>query len=276
MLLMVLDILYIMQGLIRAVVRRREDSITILAGMAVLMVFSISRYLFRDSFVRIPNPIGSLFLMFFYTLTLAKRFSDSYFKREEIIKEKTADLNRINKQLRELAMRDSLTNLYNRRYFFEQSHHFFEQAKRYGKAFSIVIFDIDHFKNINDSYGHLTGDEVLKTLSALLEQNLRKADLSARFGGEEFIFLLSETDLKGAVRVAEKIRKKVSVMKFSNGEDKTFSLTISLGITAYFPVRDDIMSIFDSADAALYHSKNNGRNCSSCMDEAGHLVKIDS
>jgi len=106
-------------------------------------------------------------------------------------------------------------------------------ARRYKSAFSVVIFDIDYFKRVNDSYGHLTGDNVLKTIALRLNDMVREADIPARFGGEEFIFLLSETDLSGAAKVAEKIREEISCLNFSDGGGKTFRITASFGISSY-------------------------------------------
>ena len=276
MLLMLFDIAYILQALIRAVIKRREDAPAIMTGMAVMALLSISRYLFRDSFVRIPNPVGALFLMFFYSLTLAKRFSDSYYKREELIQQKTAALNSMNARLKELAIRDPLTNLYNRRYFFEYADHIFDQFERSGTGFSLVIFDIDHFKRINDSYGHLTGDHVLKSLAKLMDETLRKADISARFGGEEFVLLFCDTGLSDAVKVVEKIRKRIAGMEFSAEDERSFAITASFGIASSHPNKKDFLSIVHDADTALYHSKANGRNCTSFTDWDGQLNWTES
>ncbi len=275
MALMLFDIVYILQALVRAVLKRREDAPAIMTGMAVMALLSISRYLFRDSFVRIPNPVGALFLMFFYSLTLAKRFSDSYYRREELIQQKTAALNSMNARLNELAIRDPLTNLYNRRYFFEYADHIFDQFKRSGTEFSLVIFDIDNFKRINDSYGHLTGDHILKNLAKLMDETLRRADISARFGGEEFVLLFCDTGLSDAVKVSEKIRKRIAGMEFSAEDERTFAITASFGIASSQPEKKDFLSIVHDADTALYHSKANGRNCTSFTDRDGQLNRIE-
>ncbi|MCK7467777.1 MAG: sensor domain-containing diguanylate cyclase [Desulfosudis oleivorans] len=111
-------------------------------------------------------------------------------------------------QTQELMSRDELTNLHNRRYFFERFEREVYRAKRYGRTLSLIMIDIDHFKNFNDRHGHLRGDQALKTMARTLEVCLRKADIIARYGGEEFLILLPETTKEQAARAAEKLRKK--------------------------------------------------------------------
>lgn len=117
------------------------------------------------------------------------------------------------------------------------------------------MFDIDHFKEINDTYGHLTGDDVLKTLADIVRENLRKIDSLVRWGGEEFMIIAPETDLEGAKILAERIRKKVESYKF----DKIKTITISLGL-ALFEKDDTENSVIKRADDALYNAKKRGRN----------------
>ena len=132
----------------------------------------------------------------------------------------------------------------------------FDRAERYGSTFSIVMIDIDFFKKINDSYGHNLGDEVLVELCNLITKNLRKTDSFARWGGEEFVCLLPDTDAHGALTLAENIRKKV--------EEKHFyhigHITISLGVYQMSPRDVFVGDIIEKADKALYKSKNSGRN----------------
>ncbi len=161
----------------------------------------------------------------------------------------------LEEKLMEMSIRDELTRLYNRRYFNEVIKLEVERAKRYKHPLSIIYFDIDHFKKINDTYGHNVGDIVLKELSELVSHKIRKVDFLFRIGGEEFVLLLINTPLENACNVAEKIRVAV--------EEKEFPvvkrITISLGVTE-FRKEDTIESFINRADKALYTAKNSGRN----------------
>jgi len=154
------------------------------------------------------------------------------------------------------ATHDALTGIYNRSYYFEKISNEIEQAKRYGTTFCIVLFDIDHFKKFNDTYGHLKGDEVLVKLSETIHSNTRSADTFARWGGEEFIVLLEKTTLDKAELIAEHFRKLIENMQISGIEQ----VTSSFGVTQ-FQSADDDNSILKRADDALYLAKESGRNC---------------
>ena len=274
MAMLVLYAIYVLQALVRAVIHKRDEALPIFLGMAVLLAFSFIRYLLRDSFVRIPNPVGALFLMFLYTLTLAKRFSDAYFRCSEVVKEKTSELNEANALLTELAMHDPLTGLNNRRSFFESADRILNHSRRYGSGFSILLLDLDYFKKVNDRYGHQTGDSVLKGLADTLEDNVRSADVTARYGGEEFVILLDQIELDEAVHTAEKIRRKVAGLSFLDDEEKRISVTVSIGIAAFEEGTPSVQDIINRADEALYRSKADGRNCSSYMDRDGKILSV--
>lgn len=165
-------------------------------------------------------------------------------------------------QTKELSNRDELTNLYNRRYFFERLEKEVERAKRYERILSLIMIDIDHFKNYNDSFGHLMGDALLKKLAQLMEHNLRKADVLARYGGEEFFILLPETDKEQARQVAEKLRRSVEEYDFhaERPELKPGRITLTLGLASLPRDGLDALSLLDLADKALYFGKAQGRN----------------
>ncbi|APT75202.1 hypothetical protein XO10_01490 [Marinitoga sp. 1135] len=160
-----------------------------------------------------------------------------------------------NKKLKNLSERDKLTNLYNRLKFDKVISQEIEYAKRYNRIFSLVLCDIDYFKNINDTYGHNFGDEVLVAFSKLLIQNLRKIDYVFRWGGDEFIILLPETNKFEAHKVAEKLKRKILQDKFL----KKINLTASFGVEEYKKGLS-IDEVIELADKALYKSKENGRN----------------
>lgn len=170
----------------------------------------------------------------------------------------------LEKKLELEAATDSLTGVLNRRYFIELSEKELARSQRNGSPLSLVILDIDHFKSVNDSYGHHTGDRVLKALCAECSRCLRESDLLGRWGGEEFIILLPETELETASLVAERMRKKIMDLRFPVSDDsdgaKILSVSASLGGTAVEPSETDLDKAFKRADEALYRSKQSGRN----------------
>ena len=154
-----------------------------------------------------------------------------------------------------LANYDSLTNLYNRRVFNEIMMSEVNRILKGESAFSLIIGDIDHFKKVNDTYGHLMGDEVLKKVSDELKNNLRENDSIARWGGEEFIIMLPRTDVIGSEMIAEKLRLCIQELNFINN----MNITMSFGIARY-QHGEDISNTLKKADDALYMAKGNGRN----------------
>jgi diguanylate cyclase (GGDEF)-like protein len=157
--------------------------------------------------------------------------------------------------IRVLATTDSLTGIANRREFSNSLDREIERAKRYGGILSLVMYDIDHFKRVNDTFGHDAGDQILKVLTEVVSDSIRTADFIARWGGEEFVVLTPQTDLEGAVALAEKLRLKVVDHSF----EKVGNITISLGV-AEFHDGDDANTLFNKVDNALYKAKENGRN----------------
>ncbi|WP_006787193.1 diguanylate cyclase [Thiorhodospira sibirica] len=162
---------------------------------------------------------------------------------------------RLHQALHEQAYRDTLTGLANRRAFDERLHTEIERARRYSKVFSLLLFDIDHFKAVNDTHGHAVGDQVLQTLAKVITPRLRQTDCLARWGGEEFGLLLPETDANGAMQLAEQLRHGIAAAPFPCVEQ----LTVSIGITAFTP-DDSIDRLFRRVDQALYLAKEQGRN----------------
>jgi diguanylate cyclase (GGDEF)-like protein len=165
-----------------------------------------------------------------------------------------------NNRLRELSGTDELTKLGNRRRFMEQFTNEFSRAIRYHKKLSFIILDVDFFKRVNDSHGHLAGDAVLAQLGQVMMKNMRKSDVLARYGGEEFTLLLPETGLKGSVVHAERIRKDIQMTQFTF-EDKTIRITVSGGCASIPEIKaDSVDELVKKADEALYRAKNKGRN----------------
>lgn len=154
------------------------------------------------------------------------------------------------------SVTDPLTNIYNRRFFMEILEQEAGRTKRSKKPFSLIMFDLDHFKNVNDHFGHAAGDMVLKKVAETVKGRIRKTDYFARWGGEEFIILLPETSLNNAVNLAEELRRQISTMELEGIE----SVTASFGVTEYKD-NDTIDTVLLRVDNMLYEAKNDGRNC---------------
>ena len=163
--------------------------------------------------------------------------------------------------LERLVTVDPLTGLENRRSLVEFGEVQLRLAQRYHSFFSIMLLDLDHFKKINDTYGHLIGDEILKNIAKILKESIRNVDHLGRFGGEEFVIILPNTSLENAVIVAERIRGVIANFKH-NIEDHIIQITVSIGIASYSRQDNDINQIIERADQALYKAKSSGRNCS--------------
>lgn len=163
-------------------------------------------------------------------------------------------------KLRDSSLRDGPTRLYNRRFLEEFIDKSAEQALRSNISYAVLMIDIDFFKMVNDTYGHDSGDIVIKSLAEILQQSIRKSDLPIRYGGEEFLVLLHNTTPEGAKAVAEKIRTRFNEKKFQFGSD-TVQKSLSIGIS-HFPLHaDSIWKVIKFADTALYEGKHTGRNC---------------
>ena len=162
-------------------------------------------------------------------------------------------------KLERLANLDSLTGLYNRRVILQRLNERIKYTRRYGDELSLIMLDIDHFKKVNDQYGHLIGDGVLEGIAVLVQRNIRDTDVVGRYGGEEFIIILLKTGLSSALGVAERIRKAIEAAEMKDSEGNVFSVTVSEGVSSYKPAEDE-RSLISRADDALYRAKENGRN----------------
>lgn len=182
---------------------------------------------------------------------------------EKLVDERTRELARANEKLVELASIDILTGLSNRRVFNEEITKEFQRAKRFGKEIALIMLDIDYFKNYNDYYGHLDGDACLAELAQIFRRALHRAtDAVARFGGEEFAIILCETNLDGAVRIAENIRIDVENACIPHKMSPFGYVSVSCGVAGCVPGMSDMPEDFiNAADMALYKAKNAGRNC---------------
>jgi diguanylate cyclase (GGDEF)-like protein len=207
------------------------------------------------------QPIGSLGL---FGLKPTTRFSPRDLALAESVGRQAGiavQNARLFDEVRQMAITDALTGLHNRRYFFERASSEFERTMRYPHPLSAIMLDIDHFKHINDTYGHATGDEVLRVVARRCRDILRTVDIIGRYGGEEFAIVLPETRQHCARQVAERLRLEISQQPIPI-EESTLSITASLGIAAYDHNESiDLYTLLDRADQALYAAKQAGRNC---------------
>jgi len=163
-------------------------------------------------------------------------------------------------KLAEMSVRDELTGLFNRRYFQEALDREISGAQRYGHGLALCMLDLDHFKVVNDTHGHLCGDRVLKTFGQLLEKSIRKYDVACRYGGEEFAVILPDTSLDKAISLCERFRERIKAFEFIF-ENENLHITTSVGVAAS-PAGGDISGeqLVELADKALYRAKREGRD----------------
>jgi diguanylate cyclase (GGDEF)-like protein len=165
----------------------------------------------------------------------------------------------LQEDLRQQAIRDALTGVHNRRYLTEVTEKELSRAERHQYPVSFILVDLDHFKDINDTYGHQAGDRVLIAIADLLCRETRRSDVVCRYGGEEFLLMLPETNLETALQRAENLRQAIAKANISH-ETHTLHLTASIGVTMYPAHGKDLDELFKNVDTAMYQSKNSGRN----------------
>ncbi|MDC7219067.1 MAG: diguanylate cyclase [Spirochaetales bacterium] len=176
-------------------------------------------------------------------------------KLENMVNEKTRTIMEAYRELEAAVVTDKLTGLYNRNRIDSLLENEINRANRYNSVFSLIISDIDHFKTINDTYGHLMGDEILVKAAVVFKSLFRNTDFAGRWGGDELVVILPETEAGEAINIAEKLRKSIEQIEFEEG----IQITTSLGVAEFKP-GDSASDLFQRADRALYQAKNAGRN----------------
>lgn len=169
---------------------------------------------------------------------------------------------------------DPLTAIYNRRVFDELAQNEVSRARREDRPLSIVLIDVDHFKQVNDQYGHQVGDKLLKEFSARLKGCLRQYDILARYGGEEFVLLLPDTNAETAILIAEKLRFSIFTPIFNFGNEHMIDVTASFGVATHKGEHINWQQLMSLADQALYHAKDSGRNCVKLHSASVHHLSM--
>jgi diguanylate cyclase (GGDEF)-like protein len=179
---------------------------------------------------------------------------------EKEVMSRTTELKKAKDKLEQLSITDGMSGLYNYRYLIHCLESELGRAIRYNRTMALLLMDIDYLKNINDTYGHLCGDYVIKTVAKILRSNVRGTDVAARYGGDELAVMFLETDTKSALEVAEKLNHAIGSHIFE-WQTRQLSVSVSIGLaTAPTPGIEDVSALIDAADRALYQAKKAGRN----------------
>lgn len=189
------------------------------------------------------------------------RLEELLLRLKRVLNERSLNLERVQmlEKLKKLSITDGLTQLFNSRHFYHQLKGEIERSNRYGHPLSLLLLDIDNFKDFNDSHGHLEGDKILVRLGRIIKSCLRNMDSAYRYGGEEFTALLPGTAGEEAITVAERLRNAVADEDLSDGKNTSPSITISIGVAEY-NLDEEITTFVQRADQAMYKSKQGGRN----------------
>ncbi|BAF72160.1 GGDEF domain-containing protein [Sulfurovum sp. NBC37-1] len=223
---------------------------------------SYVKSLLKDSLFK--SLMNSLWFVMFLVPFIIFYFRELWYSKKALeskVEKRTKELNKTNEKLKKLASTDPLTELFNRRHFESLTEPFLELAKRNDTEIAIIVIDIDNFKKINDTYGHKVGDDVIVDLATILKRGSRQSDIVCRWGGEEFIILLANTNGKSVLTIAEKIRKKVENLVRTLEDGNELKFTISCGVALVNKESNtSIHNVIDRADRALYKAKNSGKN----------------
>jgi diguanylate cyclase (GGDEF)-like protein len=185
------------------------------------------------------------------------------------------ELDHLNKEFREMAIRDGLTGLFNHRYAKERLDDEFDRAKRFGRDLTVLFMDLDHFKFFNDTHGHQAGDEILQILASLMTEAIRESDTLARWGGEEFIVIAPETGEEEGCLIAERIRTAVANHSFPNAEQQPLGMvTLSIGVASRSEAMEGPDKLVRRADDAVYSAKDLGRNKTIFCSGADQMTEV--
>lgn len=237
------------------------SSIAYVSGLRIFVVGNWSDLLQLSVFFFAANLLGSYILI---RISRSSRIQFAYNKHvlqlNSQLRDEMSAKNVAYAKLEELSVMDALTQLANRRKFMDVARHEWAVAERYEQHLSMMIIDVDNFKQVNDTYGHSAGDEVLMEISKRMQQGLRETDLLARLGGEEFGLIMPNTSVDHALHLAERLRKAI-VQTAAQTQEHQISVSVSIGVSqGVLDEKDSFQQLFNRADNALYHTKRNGRN----------------
>lgn len=228
-------------------------SLTVTASFVVCYMYNVPgalQYPDLHQFVPLTGSAIFLFTMIGHSIYHLDRIN--YFQSRVVKKQR--------ERVRQLARRDQLTGLYNRREFEDRFQNEFERARRYGMDLSVMMLDLDHFKEVNDTYGHAAGDDVLSAVGRVMKDSTRQVDIAGRYGGEEFTMVLPETDLDSTRELARRLKESIAELEFQADDGTTFQVTASIGVSEYHSTDENHEDILKRADEALYRAKDRGRN----------------
>lgn len=246
-------ILYIFYIMISTFIVNHDKAIRN-TSIAIVLVSSI---FFMDKSFEISQRLP---VMISYDIILLLAFFISSYLSKSL-RENREILQELLKKTRDLSIRDGLTGLYNQTHFFQMLEDHINKAKRYNEVFSVLLFDIDNFKNYNDNNGHIKGSGVIKRIGVIVSDTFRTFDISARYGGDEYVVFLPNTDKIGSFLAGDRLRERIENSKFSGMEKQPEGrVTISMGIASFPDDADTREDVLDKADKALYYSKENGKN----------------
>jgi len=233
----------------------RQQLLTLL-GFAILLC---STFIFLESHSHIISKtmLPLELVRFYYYCSMIGTFAGLYV----VLLFFSLELSRTKQDLQIMATTDPLTELNNRRSFLSYGNDYFRFGCNTQKTFCVLMIDVDHFKTINDTYGHLAGDLVLKELGIFLKNTFRKTDCPARYGGEEFSVILPDTSCDEGMEIGNKIRTLIESKRFVIQENLQIQLTVSIGIACFEHNYESFDQLLSKADSALYRAKENGRNC---------------
>lgn len=251
--------------------------VTVLMVGGLMFCIGILAYLFGHTLVRplrrlsreaagvasgnldVDIPVSGLSEVSYLTQVFNHMVASLRLGREEL-SAVNSNLQKKNDELQQLSITDGLTGLYNRKHIMDLFDLEMTRSRRHDNGLAVLMLDIDHFKTVNDTYGHQVGDRVMQQVAELLDQAVRDCDHVGRYGGEEFLMVLPDISIQDAAMVAERIRQSVAQLR-CGGEKERFSVTISIGLSGYPIDGDNTESLLKSADNALYQAKADGRNC---------------
>ena len=253
----------------QAVVKKMDGALIYTGGYLVFSVLAVNDVLYSVLIIKTGFYLGFGLLTMILTqatiLALRMRAAiktEQFLKEnlEEIVKNRTQELEMERNRFETLSKIDNLTQLFNKGYILELLQHEVDSYQRYHGDLSLIILDIDHFKQVNDTYGHILGDDVLREIAKVIGEYSRRTDFIGRFGGEEFLMVLRFTSIDDAALHAEQLRRRIEAMEIRRG-DISIKITVSFGVTSAHKGIIDEKQLINEADEALYQAKAQGRNC---------------